>query len=189
MSTSPITHLSEAVLLAGLDHIRDAPKTDGVLEMIVVRPQENERISVHECLVSAAGGVVGDRWAEKRRKLTADGLPDPGNQVTLMNSRCIALLAQEKSRWPLAGDQLYVDLDLSDENLPVGQRLAIGTAVLEITSLPHTGCSKFSSRFGPDALAFVNSETGKQLHLRGIYAQVVQDGRLRVGDRVVKIRA
>jgi len=116
----------------------------------------------------------------------ADGSPDPRAQVTLTNSRCIAMLARDKSRWSLAGDNLYVDLDLSEENLRAGQRLAIGTVVLEITAHPHNGCKKFNERYGGNAVKFVNSPIGKKLHLRGIYAKVVQDGVIRVGDRVVK---
>jgi MOSC domain-containing protein YiiM len=104
-----------------------------------------------------------------------------------MNSRCAALLARDRSRWPLAGDQLYVDLDLSHENLPTGQRLAIGEAVIQITEIAHTGCADFAARYGAAALRFVNSQAGKRLRLRGVYARIIQDGLIRVGDRVVKL--
>jgi MOSC domain-containing protein YiiM len=104
-----------------------------------------------------------------------------------MNARVIALLAGEQERWSLAGDQLYVDLDLSNENLPPGTRLAIGGALVEVTALPHTGCQKFKARFGRDALVFVNSARGKQLHLRGINARVIQPGKICVGDVVKKV--
>jgi hypothetical protein len=180
-------YLSNSELLSGLENIQAAPKDMGVLDLIVIRPQENERIPLAECQLSARLGVHGDDWAVKCWKNLPDGSPHPDVQVTLMNSRCIALLAQDKSRWPLAGDQLYVDLDLSEDNLPVGQRLAIGSAVLQITDQKHTGCAKFSQRFGPDALAFVNSPQGSRLHLRGIYAKVVQDGAIHTGDAVKKI--
>lgn len=180
-------HLSENALLAGLETIRRSPKDGGKLEMIVIRPAVDERVTLHESELSARLGVHGDRWAVTRGKIMPDGTPDPDVQVTLMNSRCIALLAQEKSRWPLAGDQLYVDLDLSAENLPVGQRLALGSVILQITDQKHTGCNKFSNRFGPAAQTFVNSPIGVQLHLRGIYARIVQDGQVRVGDTIHKI--
>jgi hypothetical protein len=179
-------YLPEADLLAGLEAIRNSPKDHGLLEMIVIRPRDLERRILEECPLSARLGAHGDVWAEGCWKTLPDGSPHPDVQITLTNSRCIALLAQEKSRWPLAGDQLYVDLDLSDENLPAGQRLAIGTAILEITDTPHTGCGQFAERFGPEALAFVNSPIGKQLHLRGIYAKVVQDGVVKTGDIVAK---
>jgi len=104
-----------------------------------------------------------------------------------MNSRVIDLIAQTRDRWTLAGDNLYVDMDLSEENLPVGQRLSLGNAILEITSIPHNGCGKFKARFGADALQFVNSPLGKQLHLRGIYAKIVQAGKIKTGDRLIKL--
>jgi MOSC domain-containing protein YiiM len=108
-------------------------------------------------------------------------------QLNIMNSRVIALLAQDKDRWPLAGDQLFIDMDLSAENLPPGTRLALGSAMIEVTDQPHTGCKKFMERFGLDAMKFVNSPVGKQLHLRGINAKVVQPGLIQVGDVVKKI--
>ena len=178
---------TQAELLEGIQAIQNSPKDYGVLEMIVIRPKDRERKVLEECQLSAKLGVQGDFWAEMCWSTLPDGSPNPDVQVTLMNSRCIALLAQEKSRWPLAGDQLFVDLDLSSENLPAGQRLAIGTAVLEITAVPHTGCKLFVERFGAAAAIFVNSEIGKQLHLRGIYARVVQDGLVKTQDRITKI--
>ena len=87
----------------------------------------------------------------------SDGSANPDAQLTLMNARVVALVAGERERWPLAGDQLYVDLDLSADNLPPGTRLAVGSAVIEVTPEPHTGCAKFSARFGSEALRFVNS--------------------------------
>jgi hypothetical protein len=180
-------YLSEADLLAGLEAIRNSPKDQGLLELIVIRPKDLERVVLAECTLSARLGAHGDMWADGCWKTLPDGSPHPDVQITLMNSRCIALLAQEKSRWPLAGDQLYVDLDLSSDNLPVGQRLAIGTAILEITDTPHTGCGQFAERYGKAALKFVNSPIGKQLHLRGIYAKVVHDGQVRTGDSITKI--
>lgn len=183
-----IEHLSERELSAGLPDIQDSPKDVGQLEMIVIRPRARERLVLEECELSRRLGVHGDDWARGCWKTLEDGSPHPDVQITLMNSRCIALLARDKSRWPLAGDQLYVDLDLSDENLPAGQQLAIGTAILQITSIPHTGCAQFAERFGKDALKFVNSPVGRSLHLRGIYARVVQDGHIKTGDQILKVK-
>jgi hypothetical protein len=179
-------HLTEVELLAGLAAIQDSPKDQGVLELIVIRPRENERIVLAECALSARLGAHGDMWAAGCWKTLPDGSPHPDVQITIMNSRCIALLAQTKSRWPLAGDQLYIDLDLSSENLPVGQQLAIGTAILQITDTPHTGCGQFAERYGNEATRFINSPLGKRLHLRGIYAKVVADGLVKTGDSVTK---
>ncbi|MEO6590493.1 MAG: hypothetical protein ABIP06_14440 [Pyrinomonadaceae bacterium] len=121
--------------------------------------------------------------------MTKDKKPHPEMQINIMNSRAISLIAQTKDRWQLAGDQLFVDMDLSEENLPPKSRLAIGSAVLEITEVPHNGCIKFTKRFGKDAVKFVNSKFGKQLHLRGLNAKVVKSGMIRTGDVVKKIPA
>ncbi|MBI2950390.1 MAG: MOSC domain-containing protein [Verrucomicrobia bacterium] len=173
-------------LEAGLDAIRQAPKDRGVLEMIVRRPRAGEREVLEEGQLDLADGLVGDNW-KTRGSRTTDGSAYRETQITVMNSRVIALLAQAKERWPLAGDQLFIDLDLSKENLPPGTRLTFGSAVLEVTPPPHTGCKKFMARFGQEAMAFVNSPTGKQLQLRGINAKVVQPGVIRVGAVAKKL--
>jgi hypothetical protein len=180
-------HLTREQLEAGLDTIRMAPRDEGVVELIVRRPGENEREVLDEAELDLAIGLVGDSWKDRSSSKTPDGSPHPETQINIMNSRATELVAQGKERWPLAGDQLYIDMDLSDENLPPGSRLAIGTAVIEVSAIPHLGCSKFVQRFGRDAMMFVNSEVGKQLHLRGINAWVVQPGVVRVGDRVKKL--
>lgn len=174
-------------MLDGLDRVKQSPKDDGVLELIVVRPRVDERVLVERCEVSSRLGVHGDNWALGCWRTLQDGSPHPDVQVAILNSRLIALVAREKSRWPLAGDNLYMDFDLSTDNLPAGQRLAIGTALLEIISEPHDGCGKFAERYGKEAVKFVNSPERKHLHLRGIYARVVKDGVVAVGDRVRKV--
>ena len=182
-----INHLTMAELEAGLDKIRQAPQDEGVLEMIVRRPQVGERETLEEGQLDLSEGLVGDNWRTRGSSHTADGAAHPDMQLNIMNARAIALVAQEKERWHLAGDQLFVDLDLSADNLPPGTRLAIGEAVIEVTPVPHTGCQQFVARFGADAMKFVNSSVGKQLHLRGINARVVQPGVIRTGDTVKKI--
>jgi hypothetical protein len=182
-----IKHLTMKELEAGLEHIRQAPRETGVLELIVRRPQDDERELLDAAQLDLQLGLVGDNWKTRGSSRTPDGTAHPEMQLTLMNSRAIGLIAGDKERWALAGDQLYVDLDLSAENLPVGTRLALGTAVLEVSPQPHTGCSKFVARFGLDAQKFVNSPAGKQLHLRGINTRVIQPGAIQVGDLVRKI--
>ena len=172
-----VKHLTMEELEAGLETIRQAPKTEGVLEMIVRRPRVGEREVLAEAELDPEKGLVGDRWSTRRS-------PHVDTQLNIMSARVIALVAQEKDRWPLAGDQLFVDLDLSAENLPPGTQLTIGSAVVEITAEPHTGCAKFVSRFGLDATQFVNSPLGRELQLRGVNARVVQPGAIRVGDMV-----
>jgi MOSC domain-containing protein YiiM len=178
-----------AELEAGLEEIRRSPKNDGVIEMIARRPRIGEREIVESAELSLTDGLVGDNWKARGSSGTADGSPHPELQLTLMNSRVIAVVAQEKSRWALAGDQLFIDLDLSAENLPPGTQLRLGSAVIEITAFPHTGCKKFLARFGAEAVKFVNSPGGKLLRLRGLNAKIVRPGIIRVGERAKKLAA
>ena len=180
-------HLTTEELEAGLDNIRQSPKDKGVLELIVRRPRVGEREALDEGELDLLEGLVGDDWRIRGSSRTSDGSAHPDMQLTLMNARVIALVAQDKGQWSLAGDQLYLDMDLSTDNLPAGTRLALGSAVIAVTAEPHTGCQKFVARFGRDAMQFVNSPLGRQLHLRGINAKVVQPGVIRVGDVVRKI--
>jgi hypothetical protein len=175
-----------AELEAGLEEIRQSPKDVGELTMIVRRPRVGTREVLEEAELNVVEGVAGDSWKDRASSRTFDGSPNLDMQLNVMNSRVIALVAQDRSRWQLAGDQLFVDLDLSAANLPPGTRLALGSAVIEVTAEPHTGCKKFVERFGLDAVKFVNSPLGKQLHLRGINAKVVQPGVIRAGDVVRK---
>jgi MOSC domain-containing protein YiiM len=180
-------HMALAELENGLPEILRSPKEQGVLRAIVIRPETDARASLAKCELSPEGGVHGDNWAKGCWMSLPDGRPHPDVQVTLMNARAIALIAQEEARWPLAGDNLFVDLDLSDDNLAPGTRLAVGSALLEITEVPHKGCKKFAARFGVDATRFVNSREGLRLHLRGIYARIVERGVVAVGDPVEKL--
>jgi MOSC domain-containing protein YiiM len=182
-----IQHPSYAELEEGLTHIRQAPDDDGVVEMIVSRPGTDERVVLAEGTLDA-WGLVGDRWGARGRQRDGEGgAKRPDTQITLMNARVIELLAGSKDRWPAAGDQLFVDFDLSLENLSAGTLLTAGSAVLEISEVPHTGCEKFAARFGADALAFVNSAIGRSLRLRGVYASVHQAGVVQVGDVISKL--
>jgi MOSC domain-containing protein YiiM len=184
-----VRHLTAAELEAGLDEIRRSPRDEGVLELIVRRPRTEERDVLQEGELDLAEGLVGDKWISRGNPHTSDGSSHPDMQINVMNARAIALVAQDRDRWQLAGDQLFIDLDLSAENLPPGTQLALGSAVIEVTAQPHTGCKKFVARFGRDAMEFVNSPVGRKLHLRGINARVVQPGVIRVGDVVRKIPA
>jgi MOSC domain-containing protein YiiM len=179
-STSP------SELEAGLGHVRAAPREEGTVELIVRRPAVDEREVVTEAELDVDDGLVGDNWRARGRS-GGRRPPNPDTQITVMRSRAVARAAGERDRWPLAGDQLYVDLDLSGENLPPGTRLAIGTAVIEVTAEPHTGCKKFAARFGLETLEAFNSPEGRALNLRGINTRVLQPGAVRVGDAVRKL--
>jgi hypothetical protein len=185
---STVRQLTTQELEAGVDEIRRSPREEGVLKLIVRRPRTGERETIPEGKLDPEQGLVGDNWGTRGSRRTEDGSAHPKMQLNIMNTRVIALIAQAEERWPLAGDQLYVDLDLSAANVPPGTRLAVGSAVIEVTDQPHTGCGKFVNRFGVDATKFVNSPLGLELQLRGINARVVQQGTIKVGDVVRKIR-
>jgi len=179
-------HRTNDELEEGLERIRQAPADAGTLELIVRRPDVDEREILEAGTLNHDEGLAGDTWNIRGSRRTEDGSSHPDMQLNVMNARAIELLAGPRDRWALAGDQLYLDLDISEQNLPAGTRLQIGDAVIEVTAQPHTGCKKFAARFGADALRFVNSETGKALRLRGLNARVVVPGTIRRGDTVTK---
>jgi hypothetical protein len=184
-------HPSPEAMLGGLPKILRSPKDGGTVELIVRRPKVDAREILESATLDPEWGVVGDDWRTLAYRRHEKGDLPPDTQLTLMNSRTIDLLARAalpgfRERWALAGDQLYVDLDLSRENLPTGTRLTIGEAVIEITPMPHNGCKKFARRFGIEAMKFVNSPEGKANRLRGVYAKVVLGGTVRQGDPIAK---
>jgi hypothetical protein len=190
MFDAPIEkHVTLAELEAALPAVLGAPKHAGTVELIVRRPALGRRDVLETGELELASGLVGDTWNIRTSRRTPNGSPHPDTQITVMNSRVAALIAGDKTRWGLAGDQLYVDLDISAANLPPGTRLAIGSAVIEVTGQPHTGCAKFLKRFGVDATKFVNSSQGLAMRLRGINARVSVPGRICTGDRVRKLGA
>jgi MOSC domain-containing protein YiiM len=176
-------HVTADELEAGMDNLLRSPSDDGMLSLIVRRPVVDAREELEIGQLDAQHGLVGDRWNER----SGSRVPRVDRQITVMNARVIALLAQHPDRWKLAGDQLFVDLDLSEDNLPVGTRIAIGSAIIEVSAMPHTACKKFAARFGVDAFNFVNSHEGKRLRLRGLNASVTQAGFVRCGDAVRKL--
>ena len=180
-------HLNTEQLEAGMEHILQSPADNGALLQIVRRPDVERREVVEEGELDTAEGLVGDNWKTRGSSSTEDGSAHPEAQLTMINARLISLIARSEDRWQLSGDQLVVDLDISVENLPVGTRLSIGSAVLEVTSKPHTGCGKFSRRFGKDALRLTATPRGKALRLRGIYTRVVESGKVRAGDPIKKL--
>lgn len=173
-----------AELEATLDHILGAPKDSGPIEMIVRRPGENQREVVDSGELTTESGLVGDNWI---RRVDENGEPHRAAQLTLMNSRVTDAVASTRDRWPLAGDQVYVDLDISRKNLPPGSQIKVGSAVVEISEVPHTGCAKFAARFGKEALRFANAGTGRENRFRGVNAFVVESGTFQVGDRITKL--
>lgn len=185
MTDAPaVRHLSAAELDAALPGVLVSPAREGTVELVVRRPATDAREVLDEGRLDPVHGLVGDDWEELPSGATPDGSPHPGRMLTLMNARFVDLVAGSRDRWALAGDQLYVDLDLSTDALPEGTRLRVGTALVEITDQAHTGCAKFAARFGRDAHKLVWSERGRALRLRGVYARVVEAGTVRPGDAV-----
>jgi hypothetical protein len=180
-------HLAKQQLESGLDDIRRSPKDDAILDLIVRRPETTKREILEQGELDIVEGLIGDNWSSRGSRHMADKSADPEMQLNIMNSRVIALVAQHPDRWHLAGDQLFIDMDLNKENLPVGTQLSIGSAIIEVTAPPHTGCKKFVAHFGLDAMLFVNSGLGEKLCLRGICAKVVQAGTIRSQDTVKKL--
>lgn len=175
-------HRDASALEAGLDRVRAAPADVGTVELLVRRPTVDARELLEEARLDPTLGLVGDGWSTRPSTSSPDGGPHPDRQLTVMGARVVDLLAGSRDRWALAGDQVYVDLDLSVASLPPGSRLALGTAVIEVTDAAHLGCAKFRQRFGAEALRFVNSPTGRALRLRGLNARVVEAGTVRPGD-------
>jgi hypothetical protein len=180
-------HLDRAALDAGLGNIREAPKDNGRIALIVRRPEVEAREVLTEATLDTSEGLIGDCWRTRGSSSTADGSANPDAQLTLMNVRSASLVAGDPDRRQLAGDQLFVDFDLSVTNLPAGSQLRVGEATIEISALPHRGCGKFQARFGTEALKWVNSAAGRELNLRGVNARVVAGGTVRPGDEVAKI--
>lgn len=178
-------HLTAAEIEAGIDNVLAAPKDEGRLELIVRRPAVNAREVITEGELDRGQGLLGDNWLTRGSSRTDNGLGHPEMQLNVMNYRFAELVAGSRERVPLAGDQLFVDLDLSGENLPPGTWIKVGDAIIEVTAIPHTGCKKFVERFGLDAMKFANSEFGRRHNLRGINAKVVEPGKVRTGDAVV----
>lgn len=175
-------HLSAAEIEVGLEHVLAAPKDYGRLELIVRRPAVNKREVVETGVLDTENGLIGDNWLTRGSSRTTNGMGHPEMQLNLMNYRYALLIADSRDRVPLAGDQLFVDLDLSEDNVPPGTRISIGEAIIEVTTIPHLGCKKFVERFGVDAMTIANSDFGRLHHLRGINARGIVCGSITAGD-------
>ncbi|HSG78755.1 MAG TPA: MOSC domain-containing protein [Acidimicrobiia bacterium] len=182
-----MSHATSGELAAGTAHVLASPSNEGRVVLVVRRPAEGEREVLEEAMLDPALGLEGDDWLARRERRNPGVAPDPEAQLTVMNSRVVDLVAGEPGRRPLAGDQLYVDLDLGEVNLPAGTRLRVGEAVIEVSATPHTGCQKFTDRFGLAALRWTKTDDGRRLRLRGLNARVIEAGAVRPGDAITKL--
>ena len=186
----PSTFRSLDALTADLPAVLSGPKDNGTLDLIVMRPESNVRETPDSITVTAEHGLPGDHWKRGTGYALEDGTGDPSAQICMMMSRCIAAIAgEDRTTWAPAGDNFFIDMDLTPANMPPGTRFAIGEAEFVVTETKHNGCQKFIDRYGRDAVLFVNTGNGKELRLRGIYAQVTKDGKVSVGDTVRKLPA
>lgn len=176
-----------AEIEARLDELGPSPQDNGTVEMIVCRPDEGQRKVLEAAELDTTEGLVGDNWRKRGSRHSEDGSALIEAQIAIMNSRNIQAIEPEHDRWPLAGDQIFVDIDLSAENMPAGQRIAIGSAILEVTELPHNGCGKFAERFGSGASRFVNSKEGRENRRRGVNTRVIRGGTIRQRDTITKV--
>ncbi|EAR09738.1 MOSC domain-containing protein [Reinekea blandensis] len=179
-----MTQVSQTELQEKLAYFGQSPTDVGVIKQIVRRPAVDQRETITEGVLTLEEGLVGDSWRARGNRKTPDGSALLDAQLTLMNARVIEVIAGHQDQWPLAGDQFFVDFDLSEERLPAGTVLKIGDALIEVTAEPHLGCRKFSDRFGKDATLFVNSTPGKALRARGVNAKVIRGGEVRVNDSI-----
>lgn len=172
---------------AALDHVRAAPKDNAPIDHLCFRPAKGERAFPRYLDMSAAGGIADDRWLKDPWLRLADGSPDPRIQVSILSKRVLELVWQGHDAAPHPGDPIVVDMDLGEENLPVGVRLRAGTAVLEVSDKPNLGCVKWQARYGDASLRWIGCAENRSLRLRGVLCRIVRDGRVSVGDPLVKL--
>ncbi|GGM65607.1 hypothetical protein GCM10011608_58550 [Micromonospora sonchi] len=178
-------------IMEGLHLVRRSPRGVGTLALAVRRPAVDAREVLSLAELDPDVGLVGDTWSQRPSSRTADRSPHPDMQLNVINARFVELIAgPDRDAWALAGDQLYVDLDLSIDALPAGSRLAIGDrAVIEVTDQPHNGCAKFAARFGRDAHKIVWTEEGQRLRLRGLNARVLIGATIGTGNTIRQLPA
>ncbi len=174
-------------LQAGMARVYETPRDEGAVRLVVRRPGRGEREILAQGQLDTEQGLVGDDWIN-RPGMKRD-TPSPYAQVTVMNARAAELVSgdPEPSTWAQCGDQLYIDLDLSEANMPAGTRIAIGEAELEVQAEPHTGCVQFRSWWGPDALRHISTKEGLSLRMRGANTRVIRSGAVRPGDVARKV--
>ncbi len=183
----PSTPATGAELKAALGHIRAAPADGAAVEMLCLRPGYGERRFVDEITVTRDQGIPGERWQTQPWLRLDDGSPHPGIQISILSRRVLDLVWRDRENTVHPGDTFVADMDLSEDNLPVGQILQAGSAHLQVSDVFNNGCVKWKTRYGVPALEWINLPDHRALRLRGILCRVLRDGVIRNGDRLKKL--
>jgi len=174
-------------LQRALAHVQSAPKDGATVEMLCMRPDFGQRNFVDKLELTTASGIPGERWTKHPWMTLEDGSPDPRIQVSILGRRVLDLVWRDRENTPHPGDTMIADMDMSEANLPAGQHLSIGSAVLEVSDLFNEACVKWKVRYGAYARAWITLPDNRPLRLRGILCRIVKDGIVRNGDVITKL--
>jgi hypothetical protein len=164
-----------------------APKDGAAISMLCLRPERNKRRVVDEITLTRENGIPGERWKDQPWLRTEDGAPHPGIQVSILQQRVLDLVWRDRENTVHPGDTFIADMDLSEANLPVGQVLEIGEAVLKVSEVFNDGCVKWKARYGREAKDWITMPGHPELRLRGVLCSIERDGIIREGDILRKI--
>ena len=184
-----MTEISRIQLDQALPDVMAAPKDRAAIGMLCLRPERNQRKFVDQIEVSPQKGIAGERWLESPWLTTPEGAPHPGIQISILQQRVLDLVWQDRENTPHPGDTFVVDMDLSHDNLPVGQLLSVGTAILKVSDVFNDGCVKWKARYGAAAKDWIVADDHPKLRLRGVLCSVERAGLLKAGDFLTKIAA
>lgn len=182
-----MSHATAEQLNAALPHIRAAPRDDAPIEMLCFRPARNQRRMVPDLTLTADRGIPGERWLKAPWLTLPDGRPDPRIQVSILPKRVMDAVWLDRAGTVHPGDPIVADIETSYDSLPVGTRLRAGNAVLEVSDAFNDGCVKWKVRYGAAAKDWLVTPENRPLRLRGLLCRIVQDGMVRLGDRLQRV--
>ena len=182
-----VNHVSFAECEQALDHINRAPLDEAEIDCLCARPDFGTRAFPDKLILTVDHGILGERWTHSPWLTLPNGDPDPRIQVSILSKRVMDLCWRDRERVIHPGDPFVVDMNLGEANMPVGTRLAIGTAIVEVSDKFNTACVKWRDRYGQDSLHWMNLARNRPYRLRGILCRIVQDGEVKLGDRLAKL--